>query len=73
MSETSEQTIVADYARGHITALEAHRRLGNISYGDLLRLLADAGLPLPRTPIRGRETTLARARQWLFPEEPRGA
>lgn len=73
MSELNEQTIIARYARGQITALEARRRLGNITYGELLRLLADAGLPLPRTPVSGREATLARARQWLFPEESRGA
>jgi hypothetical protein len=37
------------------------------SYGDVLRLLSEAALPLPRAPVAGREEQLTRARAWMFP------
>ena len=41
------------------------------AYGDVLRLLGEAGLPLPRAPVAGREETIARARAWMFPNMAR--
>lgn len=55
------------YSRGEISAIDLRRRLGGIGYGDILRLLADAHLPLPRIPTAGREAHLDQARRWLFP------
>jgi len=55
------------YSRGEMSALELRRRPGGASYGDVLRLLADASLPLPRAPIAGREEQLERPREWMFP------
>jgi hypothetical protein len=55
------------YSRGEMSALELRRRLGGASYGDVLRLLSEASLPLPRAPIAGREEQLERAREWMFP------
>lgn len=60
---------VQAYADGEITAVEARRALGHISFGDLLRLIADAGLKLPIAPTEGREADIARARAWLFPDD----
>lgn len=68
MLERHQRKILDDYAAGRMTALEARRRLGDVGFGDLLRLLAYEGLTLPRSPVAGREATLARARAWLFPE-----
>jgi hypothetical protein len=51
-----------------MTALELRRRLGGASYGDVLRLLGEAELPLPRAPEAGREAQIARARAWMFPK-----
>jgi hypothetical protein len=56
------------YSSGEMTALELRRRLGGVSYGDVLRLLGEAGLPLPHAPVAGRERQLQRARDWLFPQ-----
>jgi hypothetical protein len=67
MEETARLALEA-YSRGTMTALELRRRLGGASYGDVLRLLSDAGLPLPQAPVAGREAELARARDWLFPK-----
>lgn len=36
--------------------------------GDVLRLLSEEGLPLPRAPVAGREEQLERARAWMFPK-----
>jgi len=55
------------YSRGAMSALELRRRLGGATYGDVLRLLSEAALPLPRAPIAGREEQLERAREWMFP------
>jgi hypothetical protein len=56
------------YSDGRMTALELRRRLGGVGYGDVLRLLSDADLPLPRAPVAGREEAIARARAWMFPK-----
>src|SRR5271163_4359188 len=58
------------YSRGAMSALELRRRLGGATYGDVLRLLSEAALPLPRAPIAGREEQLERAREWMFPKNP---
>ncbi len=55
------------YSRGDMTALELRRRLDGATYGDILRLLSEEGLPLPRAPIAGREDQISRARAWMFP------
>lgn len=55
------------FSRGEMTALELRRRLGGASYGDVLSLLSEAELPLPRAPVAGREEQISRARAWMFP------
>ena len=50
-----------------MTALDLRRRLAGAPYGDLLRLLGAENLPLPRTPVAGREAQIAQARAWMFP------
>jgi hypothetical protein len=68
MDARERHALLADYAAARISAVELRQRLGGATYGDILRLLADAGLPLPRAPVQGREEKLARARQWMFPK-----
>ena len=67
MNEPDRQALEA-YSRGDMTAIELRRRLGDATYGDVLALLSDAELPLPRAPIAGREEQLKRARAWMFPQ-----
>ena len=50
------------FSQGEMTAIELRRRLGDATYGEVLLLLGEAGLPLPRAPIAGREEQIARAR-----------
>ena len=59
---------VAAYSRGEMSAIELRRRLGGATYGDVLRLLSEADLPLPRASTVGREGEIARAREWMFPK-----
>lgn len=61
-------TALEAYSRGEMTALELRRRLGGATYGDVLRLLSEQELPLPRAPMAGREEQIARARAWMFPK-----
>lgn len=63
-----EKKALESFSRGEMTALELRRRLGGASYGDVLRLLSEQGLPLPRAPVTGREEQIKRARDWLFPK-----
>jgi hypothetical protein len=56
------------YSRGEMAALELRRRLGGATYGEVLRLLGEAGLPLPRAAVEGREEQIRRAREWMFPK-----
>lgn len=56
------------FSTGQITAVEARTRLGGITFGRLLSLLAGENLPLPKSPPAGREPALARARAWMFPD-----
>lgn len=55
------------YSQGQLTALELRRLLDGAIYGDILRLLGEHDLPLPKAPQHGREENLARARTWLLP------
>ena len=55
------------YSRGQMTAVELRRRLRGATYGDVLRLLGELHLPLPRAPMAGREAQIKRAREWMFP------
>ena len=69
MDEASRQALVA-CSKGAMTAIELRRRLGDASYGDVLRLLSEENLPLPRAPVERREADCARARAraWMFPK-----
>ena len=58
-------------SRGEMTAVELHRRLGGASHGDVLRLLREAALPLPRAPAAGRAEQLKRARARCSRNAPR--
>lgn len=62
------RTLLAEFSAGRVTAIEARRRLDGASYGDLLRLVAQQGLSLPRSPELGREADLVRVRDWMFPK-----
>ena len=66
MNETDRQALEA-FSQGKMTALELRRRLGGATYGEVLELLSEAELPLPRAPVAGREEQIARARSWMFP------
>ena len=66
MDAKNRQALEA-YSRGDMTAIELRRRLDGASYGDILLLLSEQDLPLPRAPIAGREEQIARARAWMFP------
>jgi hypothetical protein len=66
MDDTDRHALDA-LSQGKMTALEPRRRLRGAPYGEVLELLSEAGLPLPRAPVAGREERIARARSWLFP------
>lgn len=70
MTEAQKLALLERYSRGEISAVELRRRLGDITYGDVLIELAAHGLPLPRAPQQGREDRLALAREMLFPKGP---
>lgn len=65
MNDTDKRALEA-YSHGDITAIELRRRLADASYGDVLALLSEADLPLPRAPVAGREEQINRARAWMF-------
>jgi hypothetical protein len=67
MTEAERQALKL-FSEGGMTAIELRRRLGGATYGEVLRLLSEAELPLPRAPVAGREEDLQRAREWLFPK-----
>ena len=62
----NDKEALESYSRGDMTAIELRRRLGDATYGDILLLLSEADLPLPRAPTAGREEQLKRARAWMF-------
>jgi len=63
-----QQKALEAYSRGDMTAIELRRRLDGATYGDILSLLSEAHLPLPRAPLAGREEQIARAHAWMFPK-----
>jgi hypothetical protein len=68
MTENEKRAALEAYSRGDMAAVELRRRLGGASYGDVLRLLSEAELPLPRASEAGRQESLERARAWMFPK-----
>jgi hypothetical protein len=50
MDETAIRALES-YSHGKMTALELRRRLGGATYGEVLQLLSEAELPLPRAPM----------------------
>jgi len=67
MDAKDKQALQA-FSQGKMSALELRRRLGGATYGEILSLLSEQDLPLPRAPVAGREEQVARARAWMFPE-----
>jgi len=67
MDEKQRHALEA-FSRGQMTAIELRRRLGGASYGEVLRLLSEEELPLPRAAVEGREEQIKRAREWMFPK-----
>ena len=63
-----EKHALEAFSRGEMTALDLRRRLGGATYGEVLSLLSERDLPLPRAPVAGREDQLSRARSWMFPK-----
>lgn len=59
--------LISSYSSGAASAVDVRRALGDVTFGDLLMLLGEAGLCLPASPVEGREADLARAREWMFP------
>jgi hypothetical protein len=67
MDEKQKQVLEA-FSRGEMTALDLRRRLGGATYGEVLSLLSELELPLPRAPEKGREEQISRAHSWMFPK-----
>ena len=67
VNEKQRQELEA-FSRGEMSALDLRRRLGGATYGEVLALLREEDLPLPRAPIAGREEQIGRARSWMFPK-----
>ena len=67
MNEKEQQALEA-FSQGQMSALELRRRLGGATYGEILGLLSEQDLPLPRAPVVGREEQISRARSWMFPK-----
>ena len=68
MNETDRKALEA-FSQGAMTAIELRRRLGSATFGEVLLLLSEEALPLPRAPVAGREAQIARARSWMFPPD----
>jgi hypothetical protein len=65
MDDKQRQALEA-YSRGEMTALEWRRRLGGMTFGEVLMLLGEADLPLPHASPIGREEQIESAREWMF-------
>lgn len=62
------ESALRSYSRGEMSLIELRRRMDGATFGEVLRLLGERDLPLPRAPPAGREENLGRARAWLFPD-----
>jgi hypothetical protein len=67
MTEKDLQSLEA-FSSGAMSAIELRRRLGGATYGEVLKMLSEHDLPLPRAPVTGREDEISRARAWMFPK-----
>jgi hypothetical protein len=67
VTELEKTALLERYSHAKISAAELRRRLGNISYADVIIELAKRNIPLPRASQKGREERLAKAHGWLFP------
>ena len=54
-----------------MTVLELRRRLGGATCGEVLMLLGEADLPLPRAPVEGREEQISACAMFLRSFSPR--
>ena len=66
MTHSTERLLLTRFSRGEVSAMQVRGLLGDITFGDLLMRLGTHGLPLPRTPLEGREDVIRRLRAALF-------
>jgi hypothetical protein len=66
--DAKQKAALKAYSLGDMTAIELRRRLGGATYGEVLALLSEQNLPLPRAQTAGREDQIERARAWMFPK-----
>lgn len=71
LAESDKQALIRRFSRGETTAMDVRMRLGGATYGDLLQMVAELGLTMPRPSEIGREQQLATARAWMFPDHVR--
>jgi hypothetical protein len=67
MTDLETTALLQRYSHAEISAAELRRKLGDISYADVIIELAARNIPLPRASQKGREDRLAKAHAWLFP------
>ncbi len=67
MSPDERLRLLREHSVARLTALDLRRALDGATYGEVLRMRADAGLPLPRAFVEGREEQIAEARAWMLP------
>ncbi len=53
--DVNQKKALEAYSRGDMQAIELRRRLDGATYGEVLLLLSEADLPLPRAPVAGCE------------------
>jgi hypothetical protein len=66
-SETHQHQLLTRYSQGETSTMQVRGALGDISFGELLMKMGAEGLPLPVTPVQGREGVVRRLREVLFP------